>query len=64
MRCRTIQAFGMAAAMLVGGLMWNATAHAQAGTMEKAKAKVADSTSAQPPSEVYGGLRSDAGRQV
>lgn len=54
MRCRTIQAFGMAAAMLVGGVMWNATAHAQAGTMEKAKAKVMDSTSAQPPAKVYG----------
>ena len=46
----------MAAAMLVGGIMWNATAHAQSGTMEKAKAKVADSSTAQPPSEVYGGL--------
>jgi uncharacterized damage-inducible protein DinB len=46
----------MAAAMLLGGLMWNATAHAQAGTMEKAKAKVTDSSTAQPPSEVYGGL--------
>jgi uncharacterized damage-inducible protein DinB len=57
MRCRTIQAFGMAAAMLVGGMMWNATAFAQAGTMEKAKAKVAtDTSAAQPPSEVYGGL--------
>ena len=56
MRCRTIRAFGMAAAMLVGGMMWNATAHAQAGTTEKAKAKVADSSTAQPPSEVYGGL--------
>jgi len=42
--------------MLVGGMMWNATAHAQAGTTEKAKAKVADSSTAQPPSEVYGGL--------
>ena len=56
MNCRTFRAFGMAAAMLVGGLMLNATAHAQSGTMEKAKAKVSDSTSAQPPSEVYGGL--------
>jgi len=56
MNCRTIRAFGMAAAMLVGGIMWNATAHAQSGTMEKAKAKVADSSTAQPPSEVYGGL--------
>jgi uncharacterized damage-inducible protein DinB len=46
----------MAAAMLLGGLMWNPTAHAQAGTMEKAKAKVTDSSTAQPPSEVYGGL--------
>jgi uncharacterized damage-inducible protein DinB len=46
----------MAAAMLLGGVMWNATAHAQAGTMEKAKAKVTDSSTAQPPSEVYGGL--------
>jgi uncharacterized damage-inducible protein DinB len=61
MRCRTIQAFGMAAAMLVGGIMLNATAHAQAGTTEKAKAKAAESmaaqsSAAQPPSEVYGGL--------
>jgi uncharacterized damage-inducible protein DinB len=56
MRCRTIRAFGMAAAMLVGGMMWNATAHAQSGTMEKAKAKVADTSAAQPPSEVYSGL--------
>jgi uncharacterized damage-inducible protein DinB len=46
----------MAAAMLVGGMMWNATAHAQAGTTEKAKAKVTDSSTAQPPSEVYGGM--------
>lgn len=56
MRCRTIRAFGMAAAMLVGGIMCNATAHAQSGTTEKAKAKVADTSTAQPPSEVYGGL--------
>jgi uncharacterized damage-inducible protein DinB len=46
----------MAAAMLVGGIMCNATAHAQSGTTEKAKAKVADTSTAQPPSEVYGGL--------
>jgi uncharacterized damage-inducible protein DinB len=46
----------MTAALLVGGVMWNATAHAQAGTMEKAKAKVTDTSAAQPPSEVYGGL--------
>jgi uncharacterized damage-inducible protein DinB len=56
MRCRTIQAFGMTAAVLVGALMWNATAHAQSDTMAKAKAKVADSVEAQPPSEVYGKL--------
>lgn len=56
MRCRTIRAFGMAVAMLVGGIMCNATAHAQSGTTEKAKAKVADTSTAQPPSEVYGGL--------
>jgi len=57
MRCRTIRTFGMAAAMLVGGMMWNATAHAQSGTTEKAKAKVAESVGgAQSPSEVYGGL--------
>lgn len=42
--------------MLVGGIMCNATAHAQSGTTEKAKAKVADTSTAQPPSEVYGGL--------
>jgi uncharacterized damage-inducible protein DinB len=45
----------MAAAMLVGGMMVQ-TAHAQAGTMEKAKAKVTDTSAAQPPSEVYGGM--------
>ncbi len=57
MRCKTIRAFGMGAAMLVGGLMLHTTAHAQ-GAMQKAKAeaKAADSTSAQPPSEVYGGM--------
>jgi uncharacterized damage-inducible protein DinB len=56
MNCRTIRGFGMAAAILAGGLMVNATAHAQAGTMEKAKAKVTDSSSAQAPSAVYGQL--------
>jgi uncharacterized damage-inducible protein DinB len=56
MNCRTIRGFGMAAAILAGGLMVNATAHAQAGTMEKAKAKMTDSSSAQAPSTVYGQL--------
>jgi uncharacterized damage-inducible protein DinB len=56
MNCRTIRAFGMAAAMLAGGLMMQTTAQAQKATMEKAKAKVADTSATQPPSEVYGGL--------
>jgi uncharacterized damage-inducible protein DinB len=56
MNCRTIRALGMTAAILVGGTMLSATAYAQAGTMEKAKAKVTDTSTAQPPSEVYGGL--------
>jgi uncharacterized damage-inducible protein DinB len=64
MNCRTIRAFGMAAALLVGGVMWNATAHAQAGTMEKAKAKVTDTSAAQPPSEVYGGMLKRLSEQV
>jgi uncharacterized damage-inducible protein DinB len=45
----------MAAAMLAGGLMVHTTSHAQ-GATAKADAKPADSTSAQPPSEVYGQL--------
>ena len=49
------RAFVMAAAMLAGGLMVHAMAHAQ-GATAKADAKTADSTSAQPPSEVYGQL--------
>jgi uncharacterized damage-inducible protein DinB len=52
MNGRTIRVLGMAAAILVGGLTMQTTAHAQAG----AAAKAAESTSAQPPSEVYGGL--------
>jgi uncharacterized damage-inducible protein DinB len=52
MNCRTIRAFGMAAAILAGGMMVQTAAHAQA--MAKAKATAADSTAAQPPSEVYG----------
>lgn len=42
--------------MLVGGAMLQATAHAQTGTMEKAKAKAGDAMGAQSPSAVYGGL--------
>jgi uncharacterized damage-inducible protein DinB len=38
----------------VGGMMVQTAAHAQTGTMAKAKATAADSTAAQPPSEVYG----------
>jgi uncharacterized damage-inducible protein DinB len=47
----------MAAALLAGGLMMHTTAHAQ-GAMQKASAdaKAADTTAAQPPSEVYGGM--------
>ena len=56
MNCRTIRAFGFAAAMLAGGMMVCTAAHAQAGTMEKAKAKAADSMQASSPSAVYGQL--------
>jgi uncharacterized damage-inducible protein DinB len=45
----------MAAALLVGGLMMHTTAHAQ-GTMQKAKAKAADSMEASSPSAAYGQL--------
>jgi uncharacterized damage-inducible protein DinB len=46
----------MGAAMLVGGWMVQATAQAQMDTVQKAKAKVADSVETQSPSEVYGKL--------
>jgi uncharacterized damage-inducible protein DinB len=46
----------MGAAMLVGGWMMQATAQAQMDTVQKAKAKVADSVETQSPSEVYGKL--------
>jgi uncharacterized damage-inducible protein DinB len=46
----------MGAAMLVGGWMMQATAHAQMDTVQKAKAKVADAVETQSPSEVYGKL--------
>lgn len=52
MNVRTIRMFGMAAALLAGGMMLNVTAHAQAGTA----AKGAESTAAEPPAEVYGGM--------
>lgn len=52
MNGRTIRVLGMAAAILVGGMTMQTTAQAQAGTA----AKAAESASAQPPSEVYGGL--------
>jgi uncharacterized damage-inducible protein DinB len=55
MNSRTIRAFGMAAALLAGGLMAHTTTHAQGATQKaKAEATPADSTAAQPPSEVYG----------
>jgi uncharacterized damage-inducible protein DinB len=57
----------MAAAMLVGGLMLNATAHAQAAATEKAKAAEsmdAQTSAAQPPSEVYGGMLKRLSEQV
>ena len=54
MRCRTTRVFGMAAALLVGGMLWHGTAHAQAATTEKAKAKAAESTDAGSPSVEYG----------
>lgn len=53
MNCRTIRVFGMLAAMLMGGMVVNTAAHAQAGAAAKAKA---DTTSAQPPSQVYGDM--------
>ncbi|HEX6773601.1 MAG TPA: DinB family protein [Acidobacteriaceae bacterium] len=43
----------MLAAMLMGGMVVNTAAHAQAGAAAKAKA---DTTSAQPPSQVYGDM--------
>lgn len=52
MNGRTIRVLGMAAAILVGGMTMQTTAQAQEGTA----AKAAESASAQPPSEVYGGL--------
>ena len=48
MNCRAIRVYGMVAAVMIGGLMMNTAAQAQAGA-EKAKAKAMDSTSAQPP---------------
>jgi uncharacterized damage-inducible protein DinB len=54
MNCRTIRAFGMAAAMVFGGLMVHTTAQAQEAATQKAEAKAADSMAAQPPAEVYG----------
>lgn len=54
MKCRTIRVFGMVAAMLIGGMVVNTAAHAQAGATAKAKTK--DSTSAQPPAQVYGDM--------
>ena len=52
MNCRTIRVFGMAAALLVGGIMVHATAHAQ-GATQKAKAATAESTGAPSPSAEY-----------
>lgn len=54
MNCRAIRMFGMIAATLIGGMVMNTAAHAQAGTTEKAK--TAENSAAQPPSEVYGGM--------
>jgi uncharacterized damage-inducible protein DinB len=54
MNCRTIRAFGMAAAILAGGMMVHTTALAQ--TAMKAKGATAESAGAQAPSEVYGQL--------
>ena len=50
MNCRKIRVFGMAAALLAGGLMVHTTVHAQAATQ---KAKAAESTGAQSPSAEY-----------
>jgi uncharacterized damage-inducible protein DinB len=64
MNFRTIRMFGMAAAVFAGGMMMNVTAHAQAGAADKAEAKAAESTAAEPPSEVYGGLLKRLSEQV
>ena len=63
MNCRAIRVYGMVAAVRIGGLMMSPAAQAQAGA-EKAKAKAMDSTSAQPPSEVYGGMLKRLSEQV
>jgi uncharacterized damage-inducible protein DinB len=52
MNCRRIRVFGMAAALLAGGIMVHTTAHAQ-GATQKAKAATAESTGAQSPSAEY-----------
>jgi uncharacterized damage-inducible protein DinB len=65
MNCRTIRAFGMAAALLAGGLMLHTTAHAQAGAAQKAKAKAETAAGeVQSPSEVYGGMLKRLSEQV
>ncbi|HEY3988390.1 MAG TPA: DinB family protein [Acidobacteriaceae bacterium] len=56
MNWKTIRGLGMAAVMLAGGLLAQTIAYAQAGTMQKAKAKAMDSSSVQAPSAVYGQL--------
>jgi uncharacterized damage-inducible protein DinB len=65
MNCRTIRAFGMAAALLAGALMLHTTAHAQAGAAQKAKAKAETAAGeVQSPSEVYGGMLKRLSEQV
>jgi uncharacterized damage-inducible protein DinB len=62
MNCRTIRAFGMAAAILAGGMMAQTTAPAQ--TAMKAKATAAESAGAKAPSEVYGQLLKQLSEEV
>lgn len=64
MNCRAIRVFGMIAAMLIGGAVVNTAAHAQAASMDKTKAKAADTTSAQAPAEVYGGMLKQLSKEV
>jgi uncharacterized damage-inducible protein DinB len=52
MNCRKIRVFGMAAALLAGGLIVHTTANAQ-GATQKAKAATAESTVAPSPSAEY-----------
>ena len=57
MNWRTIRGFGIAAALLAGGMILDLPAQAQAGAAHKAKAKAeAAAGEAQTPSEMYGAM--------